>query len=286
MSTRTGLLILDFDGTMTDAEREGAPFRRGYLEDVANLVDRPYEEVDALAITFEAEVAANPGAYGWLFLDRIVAPATVDPYLRMMPVARRVLDHYGCLTNPLDRSRVLDAVLYKYNYQKTLDAPRPGAGDLLRSLSDTPVYIVTNSHTDAVQRKVRAMGAEVQAEGGNSLEWLANRVHGRAKKYFIDDTFDAVPAELHLPGLERPVLLRRRHYFEVLDSLRRREGATWDEVVVVGDIFELDLALPFALGARVALMVNAFTPPWEVGYLTGHPRASLLTRVEQVGALV
>jgi len=292
MSTphRTGLLILDFDGTMTDAEREGAPFRHGYLEDVANLVDRPFEEVEALAITFEAEVAAHPGAYGWLFLDRIVAPATVDPYLRMMPVARRILDHYGCLMAPLDRSRVLDAVLYKYNYQKTLDAPRPGAGDLLRSLRDTPVYIVTNSHTDAVQRKVRAMGAEVApaAEKGSEsdgLEWLVNRVHGRAKKYFIDDTFDAVPAELHLPGLERPVLLRRRHYFEVLDSLRRREGATWEQVVVVGDIFELDLALPFALGARVALMVNAFTPQWEIDFLTGHPRASLLTRVEQVGAV-
>jgi len=284
-SPRTGLLVLDFDGTMTDAELEGAPFRQGYLEDIASLVDRPYAEVDALAVAFEAEVAANPGAHGWIFLERIVAPAGVDPYLRMMPVARRILDHFGCLQNALDRSRVLDAILYKYNYQKTEDAPRPGAGALLRHLSSAPVYIVTNSHTDAVQRKVRAMGVEPDG-GANALEWLAQRVHGRAKKYFIDDAFDAVPAELHLPGLERPVLLRRRHYFDVLDTLRRAEGAEWSEVLVVGDIFELDLALPFALGARVALVVNAFTPPWERAFLADHPRGSLITRVEQLAALV
>ena len=30
-----GLLVLDFDGTMTDAEAEGAPFREGYLGDIA-----------------------------------------------------------------------------------------------------------------------------------------------------------------------------------------------------------------------------------------------------------
>ncbi|MFM2152956.1 MAG: hypothetical protein RL199_1391, partial [Pseudomonadota bacterium] len=38
------LVILDFDGTMTDAEAEGAPFRDGYLQDLATLTGRPLEE--------------------------------------------------------------------------------------------------------------------------------------------------------------------------------------------------------------------------------------------------
>lgn len=278
------LLVLDFDGTMTDAEREGAPFRQGYLEDIAALVDRPYAEVDALARGFEAEVAADPGAHGWLFLDRIVAPATVDPYLRIMPVARKVLDHYGRFGDSVDRSRLLDAILYKYNYQKTMDVPRDGAAELLRGLEGSPVYIVTNSHTDAVQRKVRAMGAE--PDGGNALEWLAQRVTGRAKKYFIDDDFTDVPAELRLPGLERPVLLRRRHYYDVLEGLRVAQGAAWSDVLVVGDIFELDLALPLAMGARVALMANDFSPPWEVAYLEEHPRGRVLRSVDEIPALL
>ncbi len=275
------LLVLDFDGTMTDAEAEGAPFRAGYLGDVALLCGKPYGEVDELAKGFEEEVAAEPQKHGWIFDGHIVAPATVDPYLRVMPVARRILDHYGCFQAEEDRNRLLDAILYKYNYQKTRDVPREGALPVLQAVKDIPVFVVTNSHTDAVQRKVRAIGGP-----NGALDWLIPRVHGRAKKYVLDDTFEAVPRSMQLEGLSRPVLLRRRHYFEVLDQLRHDSGSEWEEVVVVGDIFELDLALPLSMGARVALMVNAFTPSWETNYLADHPRGAVLNSIDEIQAFV
>ena len=80
--------------------------------------------MEAEAIKFEAEVASNPERFGWLFQGQIVAPATVDPYLRMMPVARHLLDLAQALMIPQDRERVLDGLLYKYNYQKTVTAFR------------------------------------------------------------------------------------------------------------------------------------------------------------------
>lgn len=276
-----GLLVLDFDGTMTDAEAEGAPFREGYLKDVATLVDRPYDEIEALARIYEAEVAQSPDTFGWLFDGRIVAPATVDPYLRIMPVARRIFDHFEAFTREADRSRLLDGVLYKYNYEKTRDVPREGAGEVLRALRGRPVYVVTNSHTEAVQRKIRTLGADGAED---DLEWLVQRVTGRARKYLIDDTWGGVPEALRLEGLSRPVLLRRRLYAEVLDGLRVTCGAEWSDVVVVGDIFELDLAVPLALGARVGLLVNPFTPPWEQTYLASHPRGALLTSIADIPA--
>jgi FMN phosphatase YigB (HAD superfamily) len=153
------LLVLDFDGTMTDAEVEGLPFRRGYLEDLALVCGRPLPEVERRAAEVEAELAGIAGEVGWLFEGRIVAPATVDPYLRMMPVARRLLDEAGRLMDETDRTRVLDGIFYKYNYQKTTIAFRPGASEVLRSLSGTATYVVTNSHTDAVQHKIRSLGA-------------------------------------------------------------------------------------------------------------------------------
>ena len=277
------LLVLDFDGTMTDAEREGAPFRRAYLEDMAILADWPIDRVEAMATEFEAELAANPQAHGWIFGGRIVAPATVDPYLRVMPVARRILDAAGRMMDPIDRMRLLDGILYAHNYGKTHNVPRDGAGELLTSLKGAPVYVVTNSHTGAVQDKIRALGA--RTDGTNALDWLIDRVYGRAKKYFIDDTFDAVPESMALPGLDRPVLLRRRHYHDVIDALRCRCGAEWADVLVVGDIFELDLALPLAMGARVALMTNEFTPPWERDFLADHARGHLIDAVDQIAGL-
>jgi len=280
----TKLLVLDFDGTMTDAEAEGAPFRAGYLADIAALTGLPAAEVHLLAERFEAEVAAAPDKHGWVYDGRIVAPATVDPYLRIMPVARRILDHAEALQDERDRTRILDAILYKYNYQKTLDVPRTGSLEVLCALQSAPVYVVTNSHTDAVRRKLSVLGAV--PGGSNRLEWLLDRVHGRAKKYVTDADFTAVPEALSMPGLDRPVLLRRRHYHDVLDQLRCQAGASWSEVLVVGDIFELDLALPFQLGARVALMCNAFTPTWERAYLTDHPRAALIDTVESIPGLL
>ncbi len=274
-----GLLVLDFDGTITDAELEGSPFRRGYLDDLAVLTGLSVDEVDALAAKFEAEVAADPQAFGWVYDGRIVAPATVDPYLRMMPVARKLFDHCGAFPDDGDRTRLCDGILYKYNYQKTLTAFRDHAAETLRGLTGTTTYVVTNSHTEPVRNKLRELDG-----GTGTLDWLIERVHGRAKKYVVDASFDAVDAELNLPGLDRPVLLRRRLYHTVLSELLERHGLGWSDLTVVGDIFELDLALPIAMGARVGLVVNQFTPDYEKAYVGGHERGRLLQSLDELSA--
>src|SRR6187401_313537 len=147
-------LVLDFDGTMTDAEAEGRPFREGYLEDLATLVGRqPGDpEINAIAEQVEAELASAPASHPFLWMGRAVAPATVDPYLRMVPIAHRILDRFSALPGPTDRARLLGNVLYKYNYAKTLGHPvfRAGAGEALRSLTGNDAWIVTNSDTHHV----------------------------------------------------------------------------------------------------------------------------------------
>lgn len=272
------LLILDFDGTMTDAEVEGAPFRQGYLEDLAALTGWPVARVLEAAERYEAEVAKSD-AHGWVYDGRVVAPATVDPYLRIMPVARMILDEADVFRGEVGRSRLLDAILFKYNYRKTATAFRPAAGRLLRALPSLGVetFVVTNSDTEPVQNKIRALDT---TEGG--VSWLIPRVRGRARKYVLDDGFTDVPEELRIQGLSRPVLLRRRPYFEVLDALRRGCGAEWGDVTVVGDIFELDLALPLSLGARVGLAANAHTPAHERAFLSAHPRGRVLDSLDEV----
>ncbi len=273
------LLVLDFDGTMTDAEAEGRLFRQGYLEDLASLTGWPLPRVLEAADRYEAEVQQS-NKHGWIFGGRIVAPATVDPYLRIMPVARMILDEAGAFLGDAQRDRLLDAVLFKYNYPKTTTNFRPAAAPLLRALrarDDLETYVVTNSDTEPVQGKIRRLDA---SEGG--VGWLVERVRGRARKYVVDDAFDRVPAELWLEGLDRPVLLRRARYFDALDALRADLNIGWEDVTVVGDIFELDLALPLALGARVGLASNAHTPAHERRYLAQHPRGSVLDGINDV----
>lgn len=278
------MLILDFDGTLTDAEQEGAPFKVGYMEDLATLCGAELSDVHELAAKFEEEMLAEKDRYGWIFLGNIVAPASVDPYLRIMPVARKILDHYGAFLAEADRSRLLDGILYKYNYRKSAIAFRDGARAFLASLPRHNSWVVTNSATDPVRDKVRALAQ--RGADPSEVDWMVERVHGFGKKYFIDPEFDLVPESMELPGLERPVLLRRRKYHDLLDGLRTSIGAAWSDVCVIGDIFELDLALPMQMGATVGLMVNEFTPEYEKAYLAGHERGVLLHSMQEAQGYV
>lgn len=272
------LLVLDFDGTMTDAEAEGAPFRRGYLDDVAALVGRAAGDAEILALAdrIEAEIAAAPGEHPFTWNGNVVAPASVDPYLRIVPVANRIFDHFGAFLVEADRGRLLRSILYKYNYEKTRPVFRAHARETLGALRGTDTYVVTNSGTSHVARKLEALDG-----GSGDASWLAARVHGDAGKFVVDDGWARVPAELRIPDLARPVLVRRKSYHDVLERLC---GGRWDELVVVGDIFELDLSLPLVLGARIGLVTSHFTPPYERAFVEGHPRGRLIGALTEIPA--
>jgi hypothetical protein len=275
------VLVLDFDGTMTDAEQEGRPFREGYLEDLCALVGKKPgdSEIMTLAEEAEAELARAPGAHPYLWMGRAVAPATVDPYLRIMPIAQRVLDKYGALPDPTDRGRLLAGVLFKYNYQKTLGRPvfRTNAGKILRELGGSPTWIVTNSDTHAVASKIAALDRETPG-----VAWLTSRVRGYARKFEVDDAWTHAAAELAVPGLDRPVLLRRHAYYESLRSVLEEANATFEDLVVCGDIFELDLALPLSLGARIALVASEHTPGYERAFVASHPRGRVIEDLTEI----
>ncbi|HVV82636.1 MAG TPA: hypothetical protein VHE35_06130 [Kofleriaceae bacterium] len=281
------VIVLDFDGTMTDAEAEGAPFREGYLADLATLAGTTVDDprFAAIVASVEAKLAHAPEAHPFRWKGKAVAPASVDPYLRMVPIADAIFDDYGLLADRALRGRLTGGVLYKHNYKLTKGRPvfRDGAAEVLRALAGTETFVVTNSDTAAVADKIALLD---QAAGGG-VAWLAPRVRGDAQKFEVDDDWDGVPPTLTIPGLAgREVLLRRRRYHDRLAAILDGVGATFAELVVVGDIFELDLALPLALGASVGLVVSPHTPPYEVAFVGSQPRARVLRALPDILDLV
>jgi len=274
------LVVLDFDGTITDAEEEGKPFVASYSNDLCLLVGKTPEDVMPVLRSVEAKIAADPGNNGWLYNKLIVAPATVDPYLRMRAIALRVFDHFKMFMNPSDRDSLLN-FLYKRNYPLSGVAFKKDSLQMLRELcahKDIIVYVVTNSDTAGVCKKITTLSA-----GNDELMRICDQVIGDAKKYLVDGRPDHVAESITLPGLERPVYLRRSAYFKALEYLRELNGVNWDAVTVIGDIFELDLALPFALGARVGLVINKFTPKYERDFITANsPQASCINLLNEV----
>jgi len=278
MATR--LVILDFDGTFTDAYAEAEPFLVSFKADLFDLLGKDASDAWNEGM---AEVHANPTEHGWRLGGQVAAPAVADPYLSASCVAQIVMDRYDVLRNEATRSEILQ-VLYRKSYACTASVPRPDAKAVLEDLlaRDLAVMVVTNSRTGDVKKKIDGL----ELAGADDLA-----VYGDARKFVLDGaprdaTFDALE-DLELSGLAcRKVIIKRGHYYDLLKQLWSQTGSTPAETLVCGDIFELDLALPMALGCRGHLVRGNQTPDYELEYIRSHPRGSVSEELSGVLELI
>jgi len=255
---RPRLIILDFDGTFTDVEAEAGPFYEAYRQDVLSILGPDFEDEWNAA---QATIADNPGLHGWLHDGRIVAPGDADPYLRATVIMNMIFDRRGIYTDLEERTAVLQK-LYFDNYPKADTVFRAEAKEVVEALlaSDVPVVVVTNSATDDVQKKIDRL----DPKGREDL-----RVIGNARKFIVTDPatpdprFASLPETIEVGDLARPIYPRRGHYFDLLRTIWTETGTAPAETLVAGDIFELDLMLPAALGAEVMLVTKPRTAEFE-----------------------
>ncbi len=253
-------MILDFDGTLTDVEKEAElfipTFRRELELRLEMDISRQWEKA-------EQAIAAAPERYGWEYGGVIIASATADPYIRATTIAGLVVSDTGGFTNARDRSELI-AGIYRKSYAATTTVFRPEAAHVLHYLhqAHTAVSLVTNAHPEVVRAKLDPLLHD-------GLERIP--VYGDARKYALvmpsseSPLFSALPETTPAfgPGYRR-VWLRRGAYFDVLRRIWRETETTPADTLVCGDIFELDLAMPAALGCSVHLIAHAGTLPYEI----------------------
>lgn len=258
-SKRIRCVVLDFDGTFTDVHEEAKEFPIAYRADVCDIAGRDIASEWAEA---ERTIAADPDRFGWDVDGKLVAPANADPYIHSTAVATLVFKKLGILQSARLRTDIVQ-ILYKKAYEQTRTAFRPHAREVIEALMQTgvSVTIVTNAHTEMVEKKLKDLGVP---------EARRPRIHGEARKFIAgalpspDPVFDQLPETTRVPGLGRPVYVRRAHYFRALKRIWDENPGTGPEsTLVVGDIYELDLALPAELGASAHLMLRPGTNAWE-----------------------
>jgi phosphoglycolate phosphatase-like HAD superfamily hydrolase len=252
-------VVLDFDGTFTDVTAEGVPFVQHFRRRLSEVLGRDVMEGGWAQV--EHEVATSSEEHGWEVGGRIVAPALADPYLLANFVARRLCDRLGVLPDKAERAKLLDT-LYREAYAQVGMAFKPEAKEVLEALLDTglPVHVVTNAHTDTVEAKL----TKLAPRGRERL-----RVSGDARKFLIeepattDSVFTALPETTQAAPLVRPIHLRRGRYYEALRRIWSETDTSPETTLVAGDIYELDLAMPAALGASVQLVARTNTLEYE-----------------------
>jgi FMN phosphatase YigB (HAD superfamily) len=266
-------VVLDFDGTFTDVAVEAAPFVTHYRAALADLVGRDVSDDWAY---WSNEIDAHPDRYGWQNQGRIVAPGNADPYVRATTIAQGLLDEIGRLRDPELRAKITSAI-YQHAYRHTVTAFRADAKATLAALlaRGLPLAVITNATTQVVERKLLELapaGHERLRLVGDAGKFVVCAPEGPGRALAADA---ALADELRLPGLSRPVCPRRGHYLDALGRLLAETGVSPGEVLVLGDIFELDLLVPALLGMQVHLVKSPHTPAYELAYLDGlGPRAS------------
>jgi FMN phosphatase YigB (HAD superfamily) len=241
-------LLLDFDGTLTAPDRITDAFLHAYRaaflarvgEAHAGLWDR----------TLDAVRHASPHM-AWMLEGYEACPVAADPYILASAVADRVLVS-------IDRRDLaaLPNELYAQLYVQHAAPFRPEAAEVLEGLRATgaTVAIVSNASTGKIEGRLAELGVSGIPVVGNARKFgvrpatVASPHRAR---------FDALPDVVPGMGLGRPVWLRRGAFFDAMASIWGQDADGPARTLFCGDIFELDLVLPSALGCDVHLVERA-----------------------------
>ena len=273
------LIIVDFDGTVTDIDEETKSFRREFLRRMANMLDLDYAAFEQNVCDHERLIEEHPEKYGFVRNGRIVAPSNADPYILPYEAIRLIMHEMNKWPDDDAIQTILfgvyDSVIGSLNQPVIF---RKGVGELFFSMQPESAYIVSGSSKGLLQHKIRTLGPR--------FRWLLLRTRGSAKKYDLADQLPDVPETFEIPGYYRPIFIRRHRYYKILEELRQEHHVEWNNVLVIGDIFEADGALPFALGARFALMLRQGSLQHEVDFLRSHERGMVISSLDEARELL
>jgi hypothetical protein len=255
-------VVLDFDGTCTQIPK--------VWETYLDLYFKALREAGFDVSTSEwseacAAVRKHSPKAGWTLAGCAAAPAAADPYILADEAMRLILRRRG------DR-RPVPAEINAKAYGAAPAPWRPEALDTFAELIERGLrlHFVSNSSTVVITGRLNELLANhgslrdkisVQSDAGKfrvcELEWdekLSPSSEARRR-------FGALPAAWDggkfTNSISRPVYLRRGAYFNAISGVLRGKFTLLASTVFCGDIWEMDLAMPHALGANVHLVDRA-----------------------------
>ncbi|HUB61246.1 MAG TPA: hypothetical protein VL978_11110 [Puia sp.] len=255
-------LILDFDGTCTQIPLVYEAFLEAYRKGI-NAVLTPGQQISQqLWAEGMTEVRAHSPAAGWTTDFTPSAPAAADPYILSFETARYLFRSQSPqITTPIPLAAFVAA--YAAN-------PAPWRVETLEVIKELhkkgiAIYFVSNSSTQTITQRFQDLW-------GGTPRPDTIQVQGNAAKFEITepdwDTLAGVPPKLtglldKVPAVQpdinigRPLYLRRGNFFNVIAGIFSKNPDRFATSLFCGDVWELDLALPAAMGANIHLVERA-----------------------------
>jgi hypothetical protein len=259
-------VVLDFDGTCTQIPKIWKTYLELYFKALGDAgFDIPPTEWSEAC---DAVRKHSPKA-AWMLAGSAAAPAAADPYILADEAMRLILRRRG---DPRPVPPEINAKAYGAE-----PAPwRPEALDTFATLIGRGLHLhfASNSSTVVINRRLDELFADypalrgkvsVQSDAGKfricELEWDEKLSEKLSLSSAARRRFEALPTAWDggksINSIGRPVYLRRGAYFNAINGVLRGKFALLASTVFCGDIWEMDLAMPHALGANVHLVERA-----------------------------
>ncbi|MFO0726286.1 MAG: hypothetical protein U1E65_21050 [Myxococcota bacterium] len=251
-------VIFDFDGTSTLVE----PVQEAFLAEYRRLLVEGVSQsfADAWDDALQQLAKASPEA-AWSTLSTVpAAPAYADPYIAASESVAWVQRQLAAMRLPIPS---VPGDLYRRAYERCAAPFRAELPEVLESFVSRGIgvsFISNSSEVTIRNRLADLLRTRPALEGqiavrGDAKKFVTRELHpeeARALAPWMRKAFQQLKPAQQRAGLERPIYLRRADYFRAL--CRSWSKAKPSETLVVGDIYELDLAMPIALGCRVHLI--------------------------------
>lgn len=261
------LAIHDLDGTLAEATPESYErMRAKFIACLAKKTGRPTELVHSLFVARQQQLLTQTEKHGLRSPDERLACGPSDELIRISATGHDLKEIRPHGLSDEGWHELIQSVYYPA-YRELDFQLKDDAKIVLGRMNRAAFQIITNSPHEHVQKRLSDLTSR-----DPELSWIVDHVNGTARKFVItDDHPTSIPLSVRIPGLDRDVFPRRGIYFDTADRLRTERGAAWNEVVVIGDIAELDLLMFVYLGARVVLIKSARTLPHEIEFIKNLP---------------
>lgn len=252
-------VIFDFDGTCTQIPAVYENYLESYYAGLVTYMKTLNQSVPPAEWQAALKkVHAGSPHRAWTLLSRGSAPASADPYITAGEAANIIYASHGVPAPPQTVNLHGDA------YNAYIAPWRTDAGHTVLQLlaKGVKVHFISNSATDYIQKRLTYL--------------LLNResdvtLYGNASKFKETDPTDELsqdakklysklPKDYPSEGLEmlgRDVFVRRGAFFDKIYEALDKDISRINTTLFVGDVWELDLAMPYLLGGNIHLITRA-----------------------------
>lgn len=233
--------IFDFDGTLTNPSPHADAMREMMVRILVSKGISEYKVRQDIEKIRDI-ILKRPEKHPWIVRGMPACFANEDPFVVNNVTAQELFKVDTIYGNLIESAGRLSGEAYRRATQHMSPYFRDDVSPLLKEIlkKGNRACVITNGGTDKVKRMLEEINMNIP-------------VYGDAEKFAVDKEWDNVPEKLQIG--KRYIFLRRAKYFNILKKIK-------SDKIVIGDVFSMDLSLPYSIGIPIVLVKTSYTPSW------------------------